>query len=128
MWNWSVTPESTRLYYERLHKNKTQNANTDNNSNNSKLIDKNTSTPKLHVLRYKGKSVDAVLINFPFLQLTSQRINALPVIMMIEISLIFFIWNPFISPHVAFTLREWHHEVLYKLQFLRLKNAQYTKF
>ena len=34
MWNWSVTSENTRLYYERLHKNKTQNANTDNNSNN----------------------------------------------------------------------------------------------
>ena len=49
-----------------------------------KLIDKNTSTPKLHVLRYERKSVDAVLINFPLLQLTSQRINTLPVMTMIE--------------------------------------------
>ena len=32
----------------------------------------------------KKNNVDAVLINFPLLQLTSQRINTLPVIMMIE--------------------------------------------
>ena len=49
-----------------------------------KLIDNNTSTPKLHVLRYEKNNVDAVLINFPLLQLTSQRINTLPVMMMIE--------------------------------------------
>ena len=49
-----------------------------------KLIDNNTSTPKLHVLRYEKNNVDAVLINFPLLQLTSQRINTLPVIMMID--------------------------------------------
>lgn len=49
-----------------------------------KLIDKNTSTPKLHVLRYERKGVDAVLVNFPLLQLTSQRTNTLPVMMMIE--------------------------------------------
>ena len=49
-----------------------------------KLIDNNTSTLKLHVLRYEKNNVDAVLINFPLLQLTSQRINTLPVIMMIE--------------------------------------------
>ena len=32
----------------------------------------------------KKNNVAAVLINFPLLQLTSQRINTLPVIMMIE--------------------------------------------
>ena len=50
-----------------------------------KLIDKNTSTPKLHVLKYEKNNVDAVLfINFPLLQVTSQRITTLPVIMMID--------------------------------------------
>ena len=83
MWNWSVTSENTRLYYERWHKNKTQIQITIVITL-LKLIDNNTSTPKLHVLRYEKNNVDAVLINFPLLQLTSQRINKLPVIMMIE--------------------------------------------
>ena len=50
-----------------------------------KLIDKNTSTSKLHVLKYEKNNVDAFLfINFPLLQVTSQRITTLPVIMMID--------------------------------------------
>ena len=84
-------------------------------------MDKNTSTPKLHVLKYEKNNVDAFLfINFPLLQVTSQRITTLPVIMMIDSN------GPVISDF-SFTTGS-VQEVLYKLQFLRLKDAQYTKF